>query len=280
MHRGAGEGVVVVVPGLAERGKGEPEDVRGPVVHLEAARSQEVADRVDAPGHVVDEEDADQAAPEQSGRRPEQGAGEQIAGHRGNGEAEHDQRHEPPVDQPHARVLVEVGGVALPLGAAVLGEQPAHVGVPEAAQDPDHAVAVSDVGAVRVALDVGVRVVLAVVGDPGDHRALHGHRAEGREGVLGRLVGPEGAVGEHAVEADRDPARRGEVHDRQQRQVVPAHQAAPEQDDRRDGGGEGHHHGAEVDDLADTRHEDQRRQGASQRVSLKPNSSTVFLSIT
>ena len=45
-------------------------------------------------------------------------------------------------------------------------------------QDADHALTVPDVRAVRVALDVGVGVVLAVFGDPGDHRALHGHRAE------------------------------------------------------------------------------------------------------
>ena len=37
---------------------------------------------------------------------------------------------------------------------------------------------------VRIALLVGVRVVLAVVGDPVEHRALHRHRAEHGEGVL------------------------------------------------------------------------------------------------
>ena len=42
------------------------------------------------------------------------------------------------------------------------------------------AVAVVDVGAVRVALFVGEGVVLAVVGDPGDHRALDRRRAEDR----------------------------------------------------------------------------------------------------
>ena len=41
-----------------------------------------------------------------------------------------------------------------------------------------------DVGAVRIALLVGVRVVLAVIGDPADHGSLDGHRAEAREDVL------------------------------------------------------------------------------------------------
>ena len=76
------------------------------------------------------------------------------------------------------------------------------MGVPEAAQDAADAVAVADVRAVRVALLVGVGVVLAVVGHPADDRALHRHRAEHGEGVLERLGDQEGAVGEQAVEAD------------------------------------------------------------------------------
>ena len=65
-------------------------------------------------------------------------------------------------------VLVQLGRVALPVGLALGLEQPAGVRVPEAAQTA----AVTDVRAVRVALLVGVRVVLAVVGDPVEHRAL------------------------------------------------------------------------------------------------------------
>ena len=79
---GAREGVVVVVPGLAEGGEGEPEDVGRLVLDLEPAGSEEVADGVDAPGDVVDEEDANQPAPEQAGGGAQQGAGEQVAGQR------------------------------------------------------------------------------------------------------------------------------------------------------------------------------------------------------
>ena len=128
------------------------------------------------------------------------------------------------------------------------------MGVPEALQHSHHTLAVADVRAVRVALDVGVGVVLAVVGDPGDHGALDGHRAEPREDVLRRLVGSEGAVGEHPVVADGDPRRGDQVHDAEQGQVVPAHDSTPEQDDGRQGGGEGHHHGAQVRDLGRSVH--------------------------
>ena len=61
----ARERVVVVVPGLAETGQREPEDVRRIVAGLEAACAEEVADRVDAPGDVVDEEDAHEPGPQQ-----------------------------------------------------------------------------------------------------------------------------------------------------------------------------------------------------------------------
>ena len=103
-------------------------------------------------------------------------------------------------DPAHALVLVELGRVFLPVGLALGLEQPAGVGVPQAAQ----AAAVSDVRAVRVALLVGVRVVLAVVGDPIQHRALDRQRAEDRERALEPRVGLERAVGQQPVEADRD----------------------------------------------------------------------------
>src|SRR4029077_12038834 len=114
---GAREGVVVVVPGLAEGGEGEPEDVGRLVLDLEPAGSEEVTDRVDAPGDVVDEEDANQPAPEQAGGGAQQGAGEQVAGQRRDRQTQEDQADEAPVEDAHATVLVEVGGVALPVGA-------------------------------------------------------------------------------------------------------------------------------------------------------------------
>src|SRR5215210_1011189 len=50
VHRRARERVMVVVPGLAERERREPEHVRGVVLDLEAAGAEEVADGVDRPG--------------------------------------------------------------------------------------------------------------------------------------------------------------------------------------------------------------------------------------
>ena len=74
--------------------------------------------------------------------------------------------------------------------------------VPEPGERALDAAAVT-VRGVRIALLVGVRVVLAVVGDPCHHRALDRHRAERRERVLDRLERLERAVRQQPVEAER-----------------------------------------------------------------------------
>ena len=105
-----------------------------------------------------------------------------ISTPRPNGIAKPDQRpqQERPVDEADHRVGQQVGREAFAGAALGVVEQPAHVRVREAAQRAAQAAAVVDVGAVRVAEAIGVGVVLAVVGDPGDHGALDGHRAEHR----------------------------------------------------------------------------------------------------
>src|SRR5207237_6216637 len=95
--------------------------------------------------------------------------------------------------------------------ALSVDEQPAHVRVEQPPQGAAPAPAVADVGTVRVTLLVGERVVLAVVGDPGDHRPLDRRRSQGREYPPQRSAGLEAAVGEESVEADRDPEPGDEI---------------------------------------------------------------------
>jgi hypothetical protein len=164
--------MVVVVPGLAHRRQGEPGEVPRLVAGLIAAAAEDVAEGVDAVGEVVEHEDPHQAAPEQPGSGGEPGAADQVAEDARQRQAEHRPEDEGAIDEADHRVLEEVRGVAL-LGAAVgVDEEPAHVGVEEAAQRPFQAAAVADVGAVRVSLVIGECVVAAMVGDPGDHRPL------------------------------------------------------------------------------------------------------------
>ena len=211
VHRGAREGVVVVVPGLAERRQREPEHVGRVVLDVEAAAAEEVAHRVDRPGDVVEHEDAHEAAPHQAGERALERAGEEVAEAGREQQADEHDAEEAAADEAHAAVLDEVAGVLRALRAAVGVEQPAHVRVPEPVQRAQEAVAVADVRGVRVALLVGVGVVLAVVGDPRDDRALDRHRPERGEHVLDRLVGLERPVREQAVVADGD-AETGDTY--------------------------------------------------------------------
>jgi hypothetical protein len=107
---------------------------------------------------------------------------------------------------------------------------------------------------VRVALDVGVRVVLAMVGHPRDDRALHGHRAQRRERVLDGLGRQEGAVREHAVVADGDPQGSQQVHGGEDREVGGVHDTVPQQHDGGQRRGEGERDGRQVHGLLGSGH--------------------------
>ena len=111
--------------------------------------------------------------------------------------------------------------------------EPAGVRVPEAAQRAHDAVAVADVRRVRIALDVGVGVVLAMVGDPVDDGPLHGEHAHVGEQVAGGLVRLERTMGQHPVEADGHAQPADQVHEDEDDDVRPAEPAPPEQRDRR-----------------------------------------------
>ena len=226
----AREGVVVVVPGLAERERREPRDVGRVVVVVEPAKAVEVADRVDAPRDVVHEEEAHGAAPEQAHQRGVGGAADRPAEAVGNRQGGEQPDREEAADHAHAAVLEQVGRVLAGLGAAVVHEHPAEVGVVEAAE----ARAVADVRRMRIALLVGMGVMLAMVGDPGDHGALDGERAGDGKRIGGGLVGGERAMGQQAVIADRDAEGGDHVHEEEDPEAEPVDAPVPEDEDRGD----------------------------------------------
>ncbi len=125
-------------------------------------------------------------------------------------------------------------------------EQPADVCVPQARDHPAQAGAMPGVRAVRVALFVGERVVLAVVGHPVDHRTLQRHRPEDRERVAQPRVRLERPVGQQAVEADRDADCGEQVHDGEDRQVARPEEVVPQQRRRRDHPEKRDHHCGDV----------------------------------
>jgi len=159
----------------------------------------------------------------------------------------------------------------------VVGDEPADVGVQQAADRAEDAGAAADVRAVRVALLVGVRVVLAVVGDPVDDRALDGHRPGGGEEVLDRLGGPERAVGEHAMEADRHAEAGDDVHDGEEREVVQADDVVPEHDDRGGDHDRGQDDGEQVHDAGGLRHVLDPRTEVDDPFALSPRPSAANL---
>ncbi len=226
-----GERVVVVMPRLAHRERRQPEDVARLILDVEAPATEEVADGVDRPGHVVQDEHADQAGPQQRRQRGADAAAHDPA----DGERDHEPEHRPqrkqPVDDLHGAVLDHVGSEALALGGADRFEQPADVGVIEALGGIGEACPVS-VRRMRVAVLIGERVVLAMVGDPDDHRALNGHRAHHRQhraDGLGRL---QRAMGERPVVAERDPERGDHVQDDHHHQLQRPDRGVPQQHDR------------------------------------------------
>src|SRR5687767_10469220 len=62
--------MVVVVPALAQCEHADDEVVLALVLHRIGLAAPEVADGVNAPGHMVHQEDADQSAPEEPEQRP------------------------------------------------------------------------------------------------------------------------------------------------------------------------------------------------------------------
>jgi hypothetical protein len=107
---------------------------------------------------------------------------------------------------------------------------------------------------VRIALDVGERVVLAVVGHPGDHRALDRHRAEDRDHRAERPRGLKRPVREHPVVAERHAHAGDHVQTDEQPELQRPDRAVPQHHYRRDQSGQGCHDADQVGDLVAQRH--------------------------
>jgi hypothetical protein len=112
------ERVVVVVPRLAEGGKRQPGDVGGPVAGREPPAAEEVADRVDAEGRVVQEEDAREPGPHKRDKRAPEGSLHQPAELERECQAGQNQRLLGGVDPAHAAVLEKISRVATLVGLA------------------------------------------------------------------------------------------------------------------------------------------------------------------
>ncbi len=190
----------------------------------------------------MQQEDAHEPRPQQRQQRAGERAVDQQAGGERQRQRQQHEQTEAAADQAQPAIFDDVGRVAPGRRLALGAVQPADVRVPQ----PGQARAGADVGAVRVAVFVGVRVVLAVVGDPVRQRPLDGHRAEHREHVADRLARLQGVVREQAVVADRD-AETGEQVQRGHHREVGGADAVTPQDRHGDAeGDERQEHGRDV----------------------------------
>ena len=241
---GGGEGGVVGGPAFAEAEDAEQGVVSALVVAAEGTCAPEMADGVDAPGDVVDEEDPDEAAPDESEEAAGPGHGGEAADECGDGESEQGPEEEGFADGSADGVGVEILDVlqwvffvwelAHGVGAEdFLIEEPSHVGVPGSADGSPEGIAVG-VGRVGVAVFVADLGVSAVCGDPTEEWSLEGHGSEDGEGCGDDLVGFEASVGEEPVVSDGDAQACEEVHPDEEGEIDPVEGDAPEED----GGGD------------------------------------------
>jgi len=75
-----------------------------------------MTDRVDAPGGMVREEDADESTPEQRGESTADGTDEEPSGDERNGERQRGEHREEPGRDAQVAVDQEIGGIASPSG--------------------------------------------------------------------------------------------------------------------------------------------------------------------
>src|ERR1700728_1558344 len=228
MEGGGGESVVVVVPRLAQGEGREPGEVARMVARVVAAPPEEVAQRIDRVGDVVQHEHPHGTAPQQSCQPGCPGSANRVAEPEGRDEPTDRPYEEGLVDEGHDRVGDQIGRVSFAVTAGGVDEQPADVCVGQTAQGTAQTCAVIHVRAVGVTVTVGEGVVLAVVGDPGDDWSLDRGRTEHREDEAQSRACLKRSVGKQAVKADRDAERREEIHDREHDEVRAVKQAVPQ----------------------------------------------------
>src|SRR6187200_1238072 len=92
------KGVVVVVPGLAEGEWSQPSEVAGVIAGGKRAPAEVVAQRVDAEGRVMQQEDAHRSAPQKPRQTAAERTGQRHAEGEGDGEPDHHPEREGAAD--------------------------------------------------------------------------------------------------------------------------------------------------------------------------------------
>jgi hypothetical protein len=91
-----------------------------------------------------------------------------------------------------------------------------------------------------VASAIREAMVLPVIGNPANHRSLYGHAPSYREHHLHPTLRAKGTVREEAVESDRHPVTRDDVHGTRNNDIAPSEPPTPEDWHSQDQGCERH----------------------------------------
>ena len=132
---------MIVVPSFAPAQHAEEEIVSTLVSAIEGPASPEMANRINAPRDVVDEEDSHQPAPDEAEQGIEPALGNDPRQGRGNQQAEYDPKRREPAHRLHHSVFAKIADVTREI-RRVRREHPTHVGVPESLQEAKDAIAI------------------------------------------------------------------------------------------------------------------------------------------
>src|SRR5579872_4960054 len=222
-----GEGVVIVMPSLAQAEKADRPLIAALIGRIERPPSELVTHRVHGPGQMMGDEESDQAAPEKSTPPVDE-----IR----NDETEHCPERERAADEDRGAVLQQVLGISLRLATRLGAEHPANMRVEQALER-----------AVRIPRLVGESVVLPVRRDPLQNGAFDSHGAESEQHEPDHRTTLEAAMRGKAMEADCDTEPGEQVQSNQQCNVHRHDLTLPELDNGEDGCEEGNDDGYQRD---------------------------------
>lgn len=122
--------MVIVMPSFPETENAHQEVVATLIARLVFTASPEMTDTVHAPGDMMNHEDPDQTAPEESQECPGPGVGHYAGDSGRKKKSQHDPYGKQAVNDHDTRIGEQVRGVALLVGPGGVGvEKPSHVGV-------------------------------------------------------------------------------------------------------------------------------------------------------
>jgi len=129
-----GLGLLGLVWGLVNgnsHGWTSPQIVAALVAGAERLRAEEMADRVDREGHVLEEEDPYEAGPDHRLEAALPASADEVAGEERKPERQRDPEQVKTIDRSHEPVVVQVAPVLDPALEALCGEEPTDMRVPE-----------------------------------------------------------------------------------------------------------------------------------------------------